>query len=61
MIDPRKVKVGDKFISSTSKVKVEVVNIIDGFIFVKELISGNDDVYNIPSSNFDGWFKYGRK
>ena len=61
MIDPRKVKVGDKFISSTSKVKVEVVNIIDGFIFVKELISGNEDVYNIPSSDFDSWFKYGRK
>ena len=60
MINIKKIKVGDKLVSTSTKIKVEVVNIIDGFIFVKD-INDESEVYNIPSSDFDDWFKFGKR
>lgn len=60
MINIKKIKVGDKLVSTSTKAKVEVVNIIDCFIFVKD-INDVSEVYNIPSSDFDDWFKFGKR
>ena len=61
MINIKKIKVGDKLVSTSTKAKVEIVNIIDIFVFVKDVNVNKDEVFNIPSSDFDDWFKFGKR